>query len=431
MRWIAISSVLGVIGLSNSVGLAQPGAVSAASAALQETQPAPKTVETLKRLLEQSPRTPLRRNTPKDHLTPSSYSAPQPTLQSKPQQSLQSKPQPSFATPVAAKVSRPVAAVQNAEVTRPVAAVQNSAQPNSDQPTPRQPIHQPIAQATSTQEFLQHHRRASAQRLLTPAETEGQTMAQADPSAQNADTLRQKLIIDRLVELRPPAFSPGSTVGTPTAFGANYGDAFVGLSLSNRRPRINEADGALSAGFGLGDSEQAVGLEVSANIGSLRRFGRNGDIGLKLHRALPGKAAIALGYDSGITWGEENRSTVSTLYGVASKVFDLRPSDPDSTLTLTASLGLGGGRFRSFDNIQTGRGGVGVFGSVGVRVIPQGSVIASWTGQDLNLGVSYVPIKTQPLFLTAVIGNVFSRNDNATLFSLGIGYGFNYAGYQY
>jgi hypothetical protein len=292
----------------------------------------------------------------------------------------------------------------------------------------------PITQPESTrsagtkEDFLKTQPQGSARQLLAEDSTSESPIAQA---SENTESLRQRLTIEPLTELRIPAYSPGSTVGVPSAFGANFGDAFVGLAFSNRRPRINESDGALSAGFGLGDSERSLGLEVNANIGSLRRFAQNGDIGLKLHRALPGKAAIAIGLDEGITWGEANRETVSTFYGVASKIFDLRPADQVNSLPLTLTLGVGGGRFRSFENIENRRGGVGVFASAGLRVVSQASVIASWTGQDLNLGVSYVPLKTTPLFLTFVVGNVLGRNDNNTLFSFGIGYGFNYAGYRY
>ncbi len=290
---------------------------------------------------------------------------------------------------------------------------------------------QPIQPAVMTKEQFLQQQQPRIAKLLTEELRADTLLAQADTAAQDVDALRKKMVIDPLVELRPPAYFPGSSVGVPTAFGANYGDGFVGLTLSNRRPRVNEADGSISVGFGLGDSEKAVGLETSVNIGSLRKFAANGDLGFKLHRALPGRSAIALGWDSGITWGEENGNTVSTIYGVGSKVFDLRPQDRTNPLPLTLSLGVGGGRFRSFENVVNQRGGVGVFGSVGLRVVPQAAVIASWTGQDLNLGISYVPIKRTPLYITGVVANVLNRNDNATLFSIGIGYGFNYAGYQY
>jgi hypothetical protein len=269
-------------------------------------------------------------------------------------------------------------------------------------------------------------RPTSAQILLQPSPAE--VLAQAAEAAPASDeSLRQRLLIKPLVELRAPGYAPGSTAGGPTAFGADWGDGFVGISLSTRRPRVNEADGAIFLGFGVGDAQEAVGLEISANIGSLRKFASNGDFGFKLHRALPGKAAIAIGWDSGITWGSEARNSRDTVYGVVSKVFDLRPNNPQNTLPLTVSLGLGNGRFRTFDAIVQDDDEVNVFGSIGLQVAPQVSLVSSWTGQDLNLGISAVPSRNTPLFVTAVLANVFANDGNATLFTLSVGYGFNFA----
>jgi hypothetical protein len=190
---------------------------------------------------------------------------------------------------------------------------------------------------------------------------------------------------------------------------------------------VNEADGAITAGFGLGDAKNAVGLETTVNIGSLRRFAANGDVGFKLHRNLSDDSAIAVGWDTGIKWGDENRDVPSTVYGVATKIMKLRPDDKDNTLPLTVSIGLGGGRFRSFEDTTARRGSVGLFGSVGLQVAPQASLVSTWTGRDLNMGVSFVPIKTTPLFITAVAANLLRRNDNETVFTIGIGYGANFA----
>ncbi|MBE9033225.1 hypothetical protein IQ266_26165, partial [filamentous cyanobacterium LEGE 11480] len=246
-----------------------------------------------------------------------------------------------------------------------------------------------------------------------------------------AAALRRRLLIKPLALASRNRYSPGSTAGGPSAFGASFGDAFTGLSFSSGRPSKNvkqEADGAVSTGFGIGDPRRAVGLEVNVSGGSIRKFAANGDVGLKLHRSLPGNAAIAVGWDSGITWGSENRNTVSTLYGVATKAFPLKPGNKSNSMPLTVSLGIGGGRFRSFDAIAKGRGTLGVFGSVGLQVAPQASLVSTWTGRDLNMGVSFVPIKTTPLFVTAVAANVFGNNDQNRLFSLSVGYGFNYSG---
>jgi hypothetical protein len=246
------------------------------------------------------------------------------------------------------------------------------------------------------------------------------------PESEEMQRLRQQLLIEPLVQLRAPGFSPGSTAGGPSAFGANFGDAYIGVSGSNRRAKVNEADGSMGLGFGLGDSSKYVGLEVSVNLGSIRKFAANGEVGLKLHRKLSSKSSIAIGYDGGIVWGEENRGRESTLYGVVSQVIPLRPENQDNSMPLTLSLGVGGGRFRSLNDVINQRDSVGVFGSLGLQVAPQASLVSSWTGRDLNLGVSFVPIRTTPLFVTAVAANVLQRDDNATVFSLSLGYGFNF-----
>jgi hypothetical protein len=254
------------------------------------------------------------------------------------------------------------------------------------------------------------------------------TVAQLVSAADDTESLRQQLLIEPLVELRVPGFAPGSTAGGPSAFGADFGDAYVGISGATRRARRNGADGSISAGFGLGDANKYAGLEVNLNIGSLRRFAANGDVGLKLHRNLSRDTAIAVGWDTGIRWGDENRNVDSTLYGVATKVFALDTEDPKRKLPLTVSVGFGGGRFRSFESEQRGRNTVGMFGSVGLQVTPQSSLVSTWTGRDLNLGISLVPIRTKPFFVTAVVANVFGRDDASTLYSLSLGYGFNFSG---
>ncbi len=242
-----------------------------------------------------------------------------------------------------------------------------------------------------------------------------------------AESLRRKLLIKPLAVGQDVAYAPGTTAGGPTAFGADFGDAYSGLAFSNRRPTTDTADAAFSTGFGLGDARRYVGLEVNVSSGSLAKFGSNGDLGLKLHRNLPGNAAIAVGWDSGITWGKANTDTVSTVYGVATKVFQLNPKNSVNKMPLTVSLGIGGGRFRSYNTLDVNGGNLGVFGSLGLQVAPQASVVSTWTGRDLNLGMSFVPVKNLPIFVTAAAANVLGNHDNNTLFTLSVGMGFNYS----
>jgi hypothetical protein len=89
-------------------------------------------------------------------------------------------------------------------------------------------------------------------------------------------------------------------------------------------------------------------------------------------------------------------------------------------------VGVGGGRFRSEDNIEEGDEDPNVFGSVGVQVAEPITVIAEWTGQDLNLGASIVPIRGVPLVITPAAADVTGTAGNGTRFILGVGYGISF-----
>jgi hypothetical protein len=263
---------------------------------------------------------------------------------------------------------------------------------------------------------------------INSATNSATTSATIAATPDEVEALRQKLLIEPLVELRVPGLSPGSTAGGPSAFGADFGNAFVGISGSNRRARAPEADGALSVGVGVGDRTRTIALETNVSIGSLRRFATNGDVGFKLHRQVGENTAIAIGWDSAIRWGDQAQTNnISTVYGVASQIFDLKPESATHKMPLTVSVGLGNGRFQSFADERAGRRNVGLFGSVGLQVAPQAALVSTWTGRDLNLGVSLVPIKKQPFFVTAVAANVLGRDNASTVYTLSLGYGFNYA----
>jgi hypothetical protein len=362
---------------------------------------------------------------------------------------------PIVALPAAAQVTTPI---ESAPSVMPIAAVADTGpkpiattrmpESTSENTTPS-PLPLPsnrlsdAAAVVSLRAFLADRRvntGTEARQLFEADQDAAATPTQPDPQADattgetvgsladsGAESLRQQLLIKPLAVGRKVSYAPGSTAGGPTAFGADFGDAYSGLAFSNRRPTNDTADAAFSTGFGLGDARRTVGLEVNVSSGSIAKFGSNGDLGLKLHRNLPGNAAIAVGFDSGITWGKANRDTVSTVYGVATKVFQLNPKNAVNKMPLTVSLGIGGGRFRSYNTLDAGGNNLGVFGSLGLQVAPQASVVSTWTGRDLNLGMSFVPVKSMPIFVTAAAANVLRNHDNNTLFTLSVGVGFNYS----
>ncbi len=194
---------------------------------------------------------------------------------------------------------------------------------------------------------------------------------------------------------------PVNGLTTPTAFGANWGDAFIGASYqSSTRGGIFDPgsattgqarnDGAVYLGFGLGDSRTSVGLETVAVSYStaIGGFLNQGSLSFKLHKQFGDNFAIAGGFENAIPWSNADAALDGgqTGYGVASLV--LNPDPNVSFLSNTTfSLGGGGGRFRNIGDIRNGKDGLGVFGSIGTRLTQNLSLAVDWNGQDLNLGL--------------------------------------------
>ncbi|MEO0348696.1 MAG: hypothetical protein AAF282_01450 [Cyanobacteria bacterium P01_A01_bin.15] len=237
------------------------------------------------------------------------------------------------------------------------------------------------------------------------------------------EELRQGLSVENpTFPTSPP--SPASSFGTPSAYGANAGDAFVGLAGITDGKR-SDTDGSMSLGVGFGDAVDDVGVELNAGIISLDGFAEDGQIGIKVHKIFPeaDNLAVAVGWTNPITWGAAD-SAEETFYGVVTKSFDLRPEE-SNTMPLTVSGGIGTGSFRSTGAIAAGTNAPNFFGSVGLRVIPELSLVSSWTGSALNMGISAAPFDV-PLVLTAGVTDVTSNTNEGDRFSASIGYGFQF-----
>ncbi|MDF5718636.1 MAG: S-layer homology domain-containing protein [Rhizonema sp. NSF051] len=218
---------------------------------------------------------------------------------------------------------------------------------------------------------------------------------------------------------------PGSSVASPTAFGAEFGDVFVGGTYQSRARFTNRDDGALEFGFGLGE-RRIVGLEVAVSSFSTFREGlfTNAGVSLKLHHLFPHNFGIAAGVENIGTFGSPDGG--SSVYGVASKIFLLKDDISKPFSALTVSLGVGGGRFRSEYDVQRRIGSTNVFGSVGLRVVEPISVIADWTGQDLTLGTSIAPFRNFPLVITPAVADVTGNAGDGARFILGVGFGYSF-----
>ncbi|HEY9861726.1 MAG TPA: S-layer homology domain-containing protein, partial [Candidatus Obscuribacterales bacterium] len=204
------------------------------------------------------------------------------------------------------------------------------------------------------------------------------------------ETLREQFQISEPPTIEVPVASaavgvPAVSLTTPSAFGADFGDFFLGAGYQSETRYTGEEDGGAAVGIGLGNASNALGLEVAVASYSTLRSGllNTGAISFKLHKLLSNDLAIAIGAENSIRLGTRTDS-IPTGYGVVSKIFRLQDDASKPLSAVTVSLGVGGGRFRSESDILNGKNSVNVFGGLGVRVARPLSLLADWNGQDLT-----------------------------------------------
>lgn len=218
---------------------------------------------------------------------------------------------------------------------------------------------------------------------------------------------------------------PGNSVGSESAWGAGWGDFFAGVGYQERGRFSSHPDGTASFGFGLGNPRRDLGLEVGVNSASTfhQGPGKNGSVSLKLHRVLPGAYGLAVGVENAASWGGTDGG--SSTYGVLSHTHQIR-DDPSLFLGSVAwNVGVGNSRFLSQQDLVAGKtGGVNAFGSLGVRMASRASLIADWTGQDLDAGLSLVPFHRSPMILSLGVADLTRRAGDGPRFIVGLGAGF-------
>ncbi|MDB9456577.1 hypothetical protein [Dolichospermum circinale] len=287
------------------------------------------------------------------------------------------------------------------------------------------------AKATSVNDTKQVVTAAELEKTVpsVPEQKQPQLIAQTgDGNPDDVNKIRQDLLIEPLIKIKvapptKPTYPPGLSFAAPSAFGANMGDAFLGTSAAFFGTRDTELDGSISAGFGLGNSQKLIGLEFGFNNGSIKDFGSNGTFDFKAHRIVYAKGTnqigVAGGWKTFAQYGNEGIRP-SSAYGVVTSYSLLRPNNPGNKMPISFSAGAGGGDFRQ------GNASTGVFAGVGVQVHPQVGVGLGWSGVGFNIGASFVPIPTLPLTITATGSDLTDNSPGGTVFSLSLGYGFNF-----
>ena len=218
--------------------------------------------------------------------------------------------------------------------------------------------------------------------------------------------------------------SPSITIINPSAYGASWGSFGIGFGFQERARFIDQSDGVIGLGFGLGNPRKNVGAQIGISLVDVSSPLRDGAVNLKLHRRLPKDFSVALGVQGITTWGETDGG--SSVYGVATKRFKLRQDRTKPFSEMYTSLGLGGGQFRSESNIDNGNETIGVFGSLAVKIIEPVGLVTEWTGQDLTIGVPIVLFKKLPLVIVPAITDITGTAGDGTRFVFGVGYSFSF-----
>jgi hypothetical protein len=263
-------------------------------------------------------------------------------------------------------------------------------------------------------------------------------VAMASSALAQGDDARERLLIkDEGIATEVghfPRGAPGTTTGSPIAYGANWGDVYVGAGLQAPIRYSNASDGSVTVGMGFGNDANIVGLDVGLTALSTVRSGVGNRMGLsgKVHKLFGDNWGVALGVEN-IYLNNKPVDGNASVYGVLSKVYDLSGTWLSDFRALTLSAGVGNEDFRLEKDVRAGNKTVGVFGSAALRILDQVSIIVDWPGQDLNVGLSIVPFKDFSLVFTPTIVDVtgtagtYQRPEAVRpRFSLGVGMAFRF-----
>lgn len=230
--------------------------------------------------------------------------------------------------------------------------------------------------------------------------------------------LRQELLTP------PKTYSPSITILSPSAYGKSWRQASIGFGVQHRTRFTDSADGAFGMGFGLGDAQKYVGLDIGLALTDLDSLDR-GIISFKIHRQLPDLFAVAVGVNDAIGWGNGDVNGPSP-YGVITKTFILKQDTKDWFSRIHLSAGAGTGRYRTESNIVSGSDTPGIFGSLAVRVADPINAIAEWSGQDLSLGLSLRPFRQVPIIITPAVTDITGTAGDGARFIVGVGYAISF-----
>jgi len=259
---------------------------------------------------------------------------------------------------------------------------------------------------------------------LPPAMTTRVTTAVQRPDAD------EDLPADAQMAAAPirPAYliRPSLGGGVPTGFVGGWGDYF--LSASAGTPgnlRDGSVDASFNFGFGIGDPQKFLGAELYAGIGSFKNFNANGAFGASVGRLLVNSPDLQLGVAGGVidaySYGTESNPQPLNGYGAISAAMPLYKGSPR---IVQFTVGGGGSSFAAIDtSYQLTE--AGMFGSVGIEILENLGFSVGVSGRSTNLVLSWIPLRTLPIFVNLMAADVAATTPWGTVGVLTIGWGDN------
>ena len=217
---------------------------------------------------------------------------------------------------------------------------------------------------------------------------------------------------------------PGVAASSPIGFGPRQGDVFAGLGYQAKTVNGDD-DGALSVGGGFLNPEEMVGIEaVLTSLSTVRSgFGSRLVGGVKVHKIVSGWG-LGLGVE-GIYLNGNDFDTKPSVYLAGTRVLNVRQG-ASTFNSATINLGLGNGRFQSAEDFAADKSGVGFFLSSSIRMNDWSSAILDYTGAQVNLALSFAPLKNLPLVITPSMNDITGEAGDKARLSLGAGMSWKY-----
>ena len=229
--------------------------------------------------------------------------------------------------------------------------------------------------------------------------------------------------------LRPPyLLHPSLGGGVPSGFVGRWGDYYLSASAGTRGNLRPDLDASFNLGFGLGDPERLLGVDVNWGIGSFKNFNANGAFDASVGRLLVNTPNIQLGVAGGVidvfSYGTEANPQPINGYGAISAVLPLTRGSSSHPRLMQFTLGGGGSSFGPIDssyNLSSG----GMFGAVGVEVLENLGISVGTSGRSTNVNLSWVPFRSLPIFVNLMAADVFDATPWGTIGVLTVGWGDN------